>query len=271
MTFDSNLAWKEASSAIRVNKDVVLALAGVFFLLPNLALALFFPPPEPAAGMDSKAMAAVISDYYISILPILVPTVLFQAAGTLALLTLLTDRSRPTVGEAIGSGVRGIVPYVLAQLILGIAIGLVGGAVFGLASATGLAALAVVGLVAVGGLVIYAAIKTSLVGPVIAVESERNPVAALKRSWSLTTGNSLRIAVFYVLVGVAFLVVTSVVVAVVGIFASLIGGPHAGEVTGVIVSSALNAVMALYFVAIVAATHRQLAGQTPDSVRATFE
>ncbi len=266
MRFDSNLAWKDASSAIRTNREVVFALAGVFFLIPNLALAMLFPAPEPAAGMDSEAMLAVISDYYVSVLPVLVPTFLFQAAGTLALLTLLTDRSRPTVGEAIGSSVKGIVPYVLAQFILGIGIGLVGGAVVGLASATGLAALAIVGLIAVGVVAIYALIKTSLVGPVIAVDGERNPVAALKRSWLLTKGNSARIGVFYLLVFVAFFIVISVLVAVIGIVASLVGGSHAGEVTGAVLSSALNAVVALYFVAIVAAVHRQLAGPSASGV-----
>jgi len=181
--FDSNLAWKEASAAIAANREVVIALAGVFFLLPSLAMALLFPAPQPTAGMDSKEAAAVIADYYTAILPYLLPLILFQAAGTLALLTLLTDRSRPTVGEAIGSGIRGIVPYVLAQILLGVAVGLVGGMVLAVGTATGLAALTVIGLAAVGLLVIYAGIKTSLVAPVVAVEGERNPFAALKRSF----------------------------------------------------------------------------------------
>lgn len=260
MKFDSNRAWKEASSAISANREVVFALAGVFFLLPGLAMALLFPAPQPTAGMESKEAAATLANYYTSILPYLLPLVLFQAAGTLALLTLLTDRSRPTVREAIGSGARGVVPYVLAQILLGVGVGLIGGTVLAIGGATGLAALTAAGIAVVVVLVLYAAVKTSLVGPVIAVEGERNPVAALKRSWLLTRGNSLRIAVFYLLVGVVFLVVISVVVALVGIVASLFGGAHAGEIAGAVVSSALNAVMALYFVAIVAATHRQLAG-----------
>jgi hypothetical protein len=266
MKFDSNLAWKHASASIAANREVVLALAGVFFLVPGLAMALLFPAPQPTAGMDSKETAAVIADYYTSVLPYLLPMALFQAAGTLALLTLLTDRSRPTVREAIGSGVRGIITYVLAQILLVVAVGLIGGTVLAIGAATGLAALTVVGIAAVFLLAIYAAIKTSLVAPVVAVEGERNPVAALKRSWLLTRGNSLRIAVFYLLVGLAFIVVASVIVAVFGIVAALIGGPQAGEIAGAVISSALNAVMALYFVAIVAATHRQLAGPAVSGV-----
>ncbi len=266
MKFDSNLAWKEASAAISANREVVLALAGVFFLVPGLATALLFPVPQPTAGMDSKETAAVIASYYSSILPFMLPLFVFQAAGTLALLTLLTDRSRPTVREAIRSGARGVFPYVLAQLLLGVAVGLIGGLVLAVGSATGLGALTMAGIAVVGLLVIYAAIKTSLVGPVIVAEGERNPVAALKRSWLLTKGNSLRVGVFYLLVGLVFLIVTSVIVAVAGIVVALIGGPHAGELAGAVISAALNAVMALYFVAIVAATHRQLAGTSPSGV-----
>ena len=60
MTFDSNRAWKEASGAISANRDVVLALAGVFFLLPGLVSALLLPAPAPVDGMDRQAMAKAI-------------------------------------------------------------------------------------------------------------------------------------------------------------------------------------------------------------------
>ena len=266
MKFDSNLAWKEASAAVAANREVVIALAGVFFLLPGLGMALLFPAPEPTTGINSKEAAAVIADYYTSILPFLLPLWVFQSAGTLAILTLLTDRSLPTVREAIGDGARGVLAYVLAQVLLGVAVGLIGGTVLAIGSATGLALLTVVGLAVVGLLVIYAGIKTSLVAPVVVVEGERNPVAALKRSWLLTEGNSLRIGLFYLLVGLAFLVVTSVIVAVAGIIAALIGGAQAGAIAGAVISSALNALMALYFVAMVAATHRQLAGPSASGV-----
>ena len=271
MRFDSSLAWTDASSAVSANREVVLALAGVFFLLPGLALALLYPQPEPAANLSQEEMMAVVGDYYTSILPVALPMVLFQAVGTLGLLTLLTDRARPTVGEAIKLGLKGVIPYFLAQIILGLGIGLVGGAVLAVTAATGAVALVVVGVAATAAIVAYAAIKTSLVAPVIVIESERNPIAALKRSWQLTSGNSVRIGLFYLLVGVAFLVVILVATAVVGIFLSLIAGAEAGEVATAVVSSALNAIMALYFVAIIAAIHRQLSGGSPEAIGSTFD
>lgn len=64
MKFDSNLAWKQASSSIGANREVLLALAGVFFLLPSLVFALFLPAPEPVAGQSEAQMMAGMEAYY---------------------------------------------------------------------------------------------------------------------------------------------------------------------------------------------------------------
>lgn len=269
--FDSSLAWKQASSAIAANRDVVLALAGVFFLLPGLALSLFFPQPEPVVGATPEQMMAQMSDYYLAILPFAIPMVLFQALGTLTLLTLLTDRTRPTVGEAIRMGAAGIIPYFLAQILLGLGGGLVGGTLLAVAAATGSAALGAIGVGALVALFVYVAVRTSLSAPVIAVEGERNPVAALRRSWALTQGNAGRIALFYFLVGLAFLVVIMIASTLIGILLSLLASDHVTMVVMAVVSSAFNALLALYFVAIIAAVHGQLAGPSPEAVSETFE
>jgi hypothetical protein len=263
MKFDSNLAWQQASGAISANREVVLALAGVFFMLPSLGLALIYPAPEPAPGTSGEETMAMLSNYFEAILPFLLPMVLFQAVGTLGLLTLLTDRKRPTVGEAIGQGVRAVPAYVLAQLIVGFGSAVVAGVFFMIGAAMGVVAITMIGVAAAVLLAIYVLIRTSLVGPVIMVEQERNAFAALSRSWRLTRGNAARIGVFYLLVGIAFLVVMTMVMLVVGIPFALFASAEVAKLADVVVSSGLNAVMALYFVAIVAAAHRQLAGSTP--------
>jgi hypothetical protein len=263
MKFDSNLAWKQASAAVAANRDVVLALAGVFFLLPTLGLTLLFPPPEPPIGAGNEAIMEMLSDYYMTIMPFVLPMVLFQAAGTLALLTLLTDRTRPTVGQAIRLGVTGVLPYVLAQLIIALGFGFAGGFVLAIGAATGAAAITVIGVMAVIVLAVYIAIRTSLVGPVIVVEGVRSPIAALKRSWRLTEGNALRIGLFYALVGIAFMIVTIVISVVAGILFTLFGSAEVSKMAEAVISSGINAVMVLYFVAIIAAVHRQFVGPAP--------
>lgn len=271
MKFDSNLAWKQATASIKANREVLLALAGVFFLLPSLAFALFVPPPQQVAGQSEAQMMAALQAYYVSALPYLIPMALVQAAGTLAMLTLFTDKSRPTVGQAIKQGLVGILPYIAAQLLVGMAIGLLGGVALALGALTGVPALAGLLIAAVVLGAIYAAIKISLVAPIVAVERERNPVVALQRSWRLTKGNSVRIALFFALLLVAFMVVMSVISIVVGLALAALAGPEAGTIGDAVVSSALGAVMTLYFVAVLAAIHRQLSGPSPEAASAPFK
>jgi hypothetical protein len=271
MKFDSNLAWKQASSSIGANREVLLALSGVFFLLPSLAFALLLPAPQPAAGQSEAQQLAALRDYLASALPFFIPMALVQAAGTLAMLALFTDRSRPTVGEAIKQGLAGILPYIAAQLVLGIGISMVGFAALALGAATGVPAIAVLTVALAVLFAVYAAIKTSLVAPIIAVERERNPFSALLRSWQLTKGNSLRIGLFYALLFVTFMVVLSVAAMVVGLVLAAIAGAEGSRIGDAIVSSTLGAVMSLFVVAIMAAVHRQLAGPSPQAASAPFE
>lgn len=269
MRLDTNLAWQQASAAIAANREVLLALAGVFFLLPSLAFALFLPQPEPVPGQTPEQMMAGQQAIMLSALPYMIPIGILQALGTLAMLTLFTDRTRPTVGEAIRQGAAGLLPYFGAQILLGFGFGVVGGLLLAIAAATGAKALVAVAVIAVIAGLIYLALRSALVSPVIAVEGERNPVAALRRSWALTNGNAGRILLFLALVGIAFLVVMMVLMGIVGVVLALVAGAGAAKIAGTVVSSALGAVMTVYFVAILAAVHRQLAG--PSNPAAPFE
>lgn len=271
MKFDSNRAWKEASAAISGNREVLLALAGVFFVLPSLAFALLVPAPQAQPAATAEQSVALMQAHYAATMPYLLPMMIVQATGTLALLALFTDRRRPTVAEAIKLGALGLLPYVAAQLLLGVAVGLGFGLLGALAALTGIKALvAIVAVLAIVGIV-YAMIKTSLTAPVIMVDRTRNPVAALRRSWSLTSGNSLRIGLFYLLLFIVFFIVVTLVMAVTGLVSTLLAGGEAAKVISAVVSSVMGAVMTLYFVAVIAAVHRQLAGPSAERVSATFE
>ncbi|PEQ14519.1 hypothetical protein B2G71_02770 [Novosphingobium sp. PC22D] len=259
MKFDSMLAWRQASAAIAANRDVLLAIAGVCFFLPSLVLALFFPQPEPTAGMDEQAIMQLASDYYVSLLPVLIPMVLLQAVGTLSLILLLTDRSRPTVGEALRAGTRCVIAYLLAQLLLGIAVGLGGGIVLAAFSASGVPVLVGLGMGLVVALIAVAATRTSLTAAVIAVEAVRNPIEALRRSIALTQGNTMRVLAFYVLILLGFLVLSMLVTLIVGMPLSLLAPVEVAHIVNSVVSAMINATMALYFVSIIAAVHNQFA------------
>ena len=271
MRFNSNMAWRMAHSAILANRDVLLAMAGVFFLLPRLALALFMPDPPGVQGMSSAQSMQAVEQFYGRAMPYIIPMILFQAIGILGILTLFTDRSRPTVGQALTLGAKGVLPYVGAQILLAMGVVLVGGAVIGGLGLTGQPVAAAAGGVLVVMGVVVAYIRFALVGPVVAVDRVYNPVKALRRSWAITRGNGWRLFGFAMLVGLVAMVVMVAAISVAGSVGALAGGPDAGRITSAVVSSVFAAVLSLYIAGLMAAIHRQLAGPSMDDIMATFE
>lgn len=271
MRFDSNLAWKDATSAVSTNRDVLLALAGVFFVLPSFAFAVFYPQPEPPAGAAAEQLFELMGAFYRQAWPVLLAIAAVQMIGTLAMLALFTDRSRPTVGQALAQGVNGLLPVIAAQLLLGMGMGLVALIPLAAAGATGVAAAVALVIMLVAAVMLWVYIRSSLVSPAVMVDGIRNPVAALRRSFELTKGNAGRIAVFFLLLVIAFIIVVGVVSALFGLVAEMVVGGETATTLTALVSSAGEAVMAVYFVAVVAAVHRQLAGPSADVTAARFE
>lgn len=271
MRFDSNKAWSEAMAMVAANRDVLWAVAGVFLVLPALALTLLAPPPEAPAGVEPRVLFELMSAYYSESAPWLLGLAVLQLIGTLTMLALFTDRARPTVGQAMQLGVKGLVPSILAQLLAGAAFFLVAVIPIVLASLSGSAALTTtVVLGAIAGL-IYVAVRISMVAPVVMVEGERNPVAALRRSWGLTAGHTGRLLLFYALLFVGFWVVILLVGGLADMGLRLVLGVAIGAPLGAFIAAALQGVMQIYFTAVYAATHRQLAGPSADVAAQTFE
>lgn len=262
---DLGRAWNDASALIAKNARVIFIVAGVFFFLPGAISALFMPGSaeleaalaSPDIAEDPQELLQALIAYYGQIWWIILIVSLVQAVGVLGLLRLLTDRGGPTVGEALAFGVKALVPYLAAQLLAGI---IIVATIFLLGTLGGLlgAAGAVLALLIAVVLAIYMWVKFSLTSPVIAIEKVFNPLHALRRSWQLTKGNSLRLFLFYLLliiVAIVVMLLASMVFAIftlagedVGLFASGIGGS--------LVSMGLVVVM----LAVLAAVHQQLAG-----------
>ncbi len=274
MKLDMGRAWNDAMSLLRGNQQVVLVVAGVFFFLPNLALMLLMPETMGAAETrvagepDMDAMLQSIGTLYGEVWWQIVLVSLLSAIGMLGLLSLLTDHNRPTVGEALKAGVIYLLPYIGAQILIGVLVGLIILVPILLGAVAGMGAAGLVGILAVVA-VVYIYTKFSLTVPVIVMEETMNPVRALARSWSLTKGNSIRLFLFYLLILVVFFVV-SMVLGIVGGALGLVAGAEANLIVSGLIGAVANMVGITLYLAVLAAVHRQLSGGVRE-VGATFE
>lgn len=271
MAFDSNQAWKDAAASVSANRDVLFALAGVFLALPALALAIFMPPPEGGEGTTPEAAMALMGEYYTQAWPALLVMALLQLLGTLTMLTLFTDRSRPTVGEAIRQGARAVLPVLAAQFLVALGVAALISLLLGAAVASGVAALKLlIGLGMVVGLA-YVFVRLSLVSPVVVVDGQRNPVAALRRSWGLTGGSVFHLLAFYALLLIAAVILYLLIAKGLGFIVSLLASGGTSAAINDLIAACLQAVISVYSVAVLAACHRQLAGPSPEATARPFE
>lgn len=279
MQFDSNRAWREATAMANANRDVLLAVAGVFFLLPGFASVLFlsdFQADMMANFGNPAAAERIMAGMTGPVVAFGLVSFLLQSLGYLAMLALLTDKARPTVAQAISGAVKALPTligaallffggYLMAVLIFTLFAGAIG-------AISGLAALAAVLVVVLIAGMVYVMIKLSLILPVIVVEGLRNPMAALLRSWQLTKGNSLRLFVFYLLLTIAYFVLTIVITIVAMAPVALIAGQgKVSLVFGGLLSGIIGAAASALLTAIFASIHRQLVGPTPEKLGSNFD
>ena len=275
---DMGHAWVQATGLIGSNRDTIGAIAGLFFFLPSLASGLLVPelgnPPQPASGADPevamRAMMDQMSAAYAANWPLLLGLVVAQFVGSMSLFALFTDRGNPTVGEALRTGISSTPSYLAAQLVTVLGAALAIGIPLGVISALGGAAVAVLGVLVAMVLIVYVMVKVSLAAPVIAIEGNRNPITALTRSWKLTKGNSVRIALFIVLLLVVIGIIAALVTGVLGlIFAAL--GDTVAMIGGAVVNALVNTLLTVIFLVVTVAIYRQLAGASPEREAELFE
>lgn len=277
---DMGKAWTQATGMIGANRDTIGAIAGLFFFLPTLAVSLLVPElgtasgPGGAGSADQEAalqaaldqMNAIYADNWPAFLAIGIASLI----GSMSLFALFTDRGRPTVSEALRTGVASTPSYLAAQLLAVIGAMLAIGLPIGVISAMGGAAVATLAVFVALVLIVYVLVKLALIAPVIAIDGLRNPFAAIARSWQLTKGNSLRIFIFIALLLVVIVIISALVSGVVGLVMAAIGGEIA-TIGNAIFGALLNAVLTVLFLAVTVAIHRQLSGGSPEAAAATFE
>ena len=259
--FDTMKIWDEATGALLANRDVLLAVLGVFSVLPNFALQMLAPVPEPVSGQTPEQLLTRLGLYFdANWLPV-VAVVAVQFIGMLAALALLGDPARPTVREAMRQAARGA-PSFLVALLGGLALafltGLIPVVLIGLSGSLALTQLAaVIGTV----VILYMMVRFAFIGPAVSLSGERNPVYALRRSFFATKGIGWQLLVFILLIFVAFRIVGWLITAAVVLVTTLVAGAAGGELVGALIACFVQAALAATFVAVIAASYRQVGGQ----------
>jgi hypothetical protein len=236
MSFSYNRVWDETVRTVRGNASLLVAVAGVFIFLPTLIAAYLAPAPQ------AQTMAAMGEYYRENFLTLLIAQIV-SFIGNLAVLTLVLDDRRPTVGGSI-TGAFGMLPaYFLVSLLSGLMI------------LGGLMLLIVPGLYLVG--------RLSAAGPALVAERRRNPFDIISRSFAITKGNGWAVLGLIILVFVAFYILMLALTLVIGSMLLLIdraSGASIGSFLLLILTSATTAAFNTVLMVLVASIYRNLAG-----------
>ncbi len=271
MKFDMGRAWRDAVAMINANREVMLVISGVFFFLPSLAFVLLIPEIQPPTSDNPEEVERLLLEFYSANSPYFIIMGVIQVVGLLAVLALLRDDRRPTVGDALKVGVTGVLPYIGTQLIVAFALALAIILLVALPAAAGIAAITVIfGAIAAAAFA-YIMTRLSLTLPVISIEKVFNPLHIIRRAWNLTKGHALQLFLFFMLLFVAFMVISIVASLVTGIPAALLGDGATAQIISGVVSGLVSALGTMLFAAILAAVHRQLAGPSTGNLSQTFE
>jgi hypothetical protein len=272
MKISMERGWERAIALVRSNGDVLAVLAGLFFFLPGFAGVFFISQqPQIDPGMGAEEALKSVEAYFVSILPYLLVVMVVDTIGRLAMLVLFTDRGRPTVGEALKRGALGLLPYILTSLLVALALAALSVILVVAPARIGVPVVVLLTGPLVIALALYVTIKLSLAAAVIVAEGISNPLALIRRSWQLTKGNSLRLLLFYLLLGLPYLVVAMLAQGLFGTLGAIAGGEHGQLFVGGAATALVGAAWGTLTAAIIAALYEQLSGRSDIDAARAFE
>jgi len=261
-------AWDESRA--------ILARDGRLFV--SVALGLIAFPTLITGILNPRGMTDPSAPLWVSIVSLIASLV--ALSGQLALIRLALGPSI-TVGGAINHGMRRMPIYLLAVIMIAIAL-----IVAAVPIALVLAALGVpvtnktlpdtppviVAVILYFLLIVFVFIRMIMSAPLTSAEAI-GPIAVIRRSWDLTAGNFWRLLGFMLLFFIAAIVVLFAVHAAVGVAAGLLVGPiepmSASAVVVALVDALFNAAVTTLLAVMLARMYVQLSGadEQPEMFR----
>lgn len=237
MKLSYSAAWEEAVRLVKAHFSLLLAIAGVFLFLPSLLVGHFFPQPSPA-NATLEELAKALTEYLSANGHWVLLNALLNMVGSLAMLVLIFDAARPTVGAAIARAF-GILPfYFLASLLSGFMI--MGGFI----------------LFIIPAFYLYG--RLALLAPVMVMEGHRGPFVAIGRSFAATRGNGWAVLGLILAVAITGILISTAIVVVFGSMFVILLGQQLGLFLSLILKTAIEASVSTLIIVLTAAIYRQL-------------
>lgn len=234
MKFSYSAVWADVVALLRSHLPLIATIAGVFIFLPGLLVGYFLPQPETA---DMARIGQLWGEYLSLNWHWLLLNGLIGMIGALAILLLLFARDI-SVGGAIAAALALLPSYFIAALLSSVAIGI------------GFVLLIVPGLYLLG--------RLGPLNAVVAAETHRNPIAAIKRCLELTKGHGWAVVGLIILVAIAAAIVVGVATTLIGLLLILVAGQDIGGLLVLIVRAVGNTAMTTLLLVLSAAIYRQL-------------
>jgi hypothetical protein len=260
--------WNETVRILRANAALFTAVAGAFLFLPALIMGYALPPP-------ARVTAETLSAYYERNLVWFILELTISFIGTLALLVLALDESRPTVGGALRTALSLVGRYFTVSMLTFLM--LIAAFIPASLWLGAMVSSQQLGAGFLGALVLmlpgfYALARLMLSGPIVVAERSLRAFAVLKRSLALTRGKGWQIMGLLLLVAVPFAIATLAATAVFGTLFLLLDTAAGGEGVGafllLVLTTAIATLFNLVLYVLLAALYRALYSPAPSPAQA---
>ena len=234
MSFSYSAVWDETVRTLRAHSTLLLAVAGVFLFLPALVAAYLAPAPQ------TQTLDTMVAHYRENFW-LLFGAQLIGFIGNLALLVLVLDERRPTVGRAIIFALAMLPAYLLVSILSGFML--------------------MIGFFLLILPFFYLIGRLAAAGPALVAEGRRNPLDIIRRSFELTKGNGWAVVGLILLVFVAFYVLMLAVTLVFGSILLIVDrstGSSVGAFLLLVLSSGVGAVFNTVLMVLAASIYRRL-------------
>jgi len=242
--------WNGAMSLLVANKEAILAIAGVFIFLPTLLFSQFVVPPIFNGDEDGNTMLAIYSAYFSENSLSIIASNLVMSFGSLAVYCALAPSRNNTVAEDLVAALKLFLIYLLANLAIAFIV------------LPGFLLFIIPGL--------YLTARLILVPIVIVDQWERNPIEALKKSWSSTRHNGFSILLFILIIAVVGMITVGVLGAVTGVIAGLATGGTGWPFIQNLVAALAETAFQLVIAAVITSIYIELTARKV-SVSETFD